>query len=158
MAETTSASHTDLTDHGALPAGGELAPRLRLAVNRLARLLRSQGPPDLSPSLTSALVTIEREGPITLGRLASIERVTPPSITRAAASLQRLDLVSREVDADDRRVARLSITTEGRRKLQRSRTRKNAYLEKRLRRLDESELARLSAALPVLERLLEGDR
>ena len=136
----------------------ELAARLRLVLNRLARRLRSQTPGDLSPSLTSALVTIELQGPITLGQLAACERVTPPSVTRMVASLEELGLVRREADPADRRIARVSLTAEGKRTVQRTRTRKTAYLAKRLRRLDESELAVVREALPVLERLLEDDR
>ncbi len=136
----------------------ELAARLRLVLNRLARRLRNQTPGDLSPSLTSALVTIEQRGPITLGQLAASERVTPPSITRMVATLERLCLVRREADPGDRRVARVSLTPDGRRTVLRTRTRKTAYLAKRLHKLDESERAVVRAALPVLERLLEDDR
>ncbi len=113
----------------------ELAARLRLVLNRLARRLRSQTPEDLSPSLTSALVTIELHGPITLGKLAACERVTPPSITRMVASLEQRGLVRGEADAGDRRVTRVSLTAEGRRSVVRTRTRKTAYLAKRLRKL-----------------------
>jgi DNA-binding MarR family transcriptional regulator len=150
-APSTAASDTPLDDP-------ETAARLRLVLNRLARRLRSQAPHDLSPSLTSALVTIELRGPITLGELARCERVTPPSVTRMAAALARLGLVRRERDAADRRFARVSLTAEGRRMVQRTRTRKTAYLAKKLRRLDQAELAVLREALPVLERLLEDDR
>ena len=139
-------------------ADPELAARLRLVLNRLARRLRNQTPGDLSPSLTSALVTIELRGPITLGKLAESERVTPPSVTRMVATLERLGLVRREADPGDRRVARVSLTAEGSRTVLRTRTRKTAYLAKRLHKLDESERALLRAALPVLERLLEDDR
>jgi len=141
-----------------VPDDSELAARLRLLVNRMARRLRAQALGDLSPSLTSALVTIEQQGPITLGQLAACERVTPPSVTRMAAKLERLGLVLREADPADRRVSRVSLTAEGRRTLQRSRTRKTAFLAKRLGKLDESELAVVREALPVLERLLEDDR
>ena len=136
----------------------ELAARLRLVLNRLARRLRSQTPEDLSPSLTSALVTIEVKGPITLGQLAVCERVTPPSITRMVASLEQRGLVRREADVDDHRVARVRLTAQGRRTVLRTRTRKTAFLAKRLRKLDEAQRAALRAALPVLERLLEDDR
>jgi len=154
----------DITTPPALAAGetalddSQLAARLRLLVNRLARRLRSQTPSDLSPSLTSALVTIELRGPITLGELARCERVTPPSVTRMAATLEKLGLVHRETDSADRRVARVSLTAQGRRTVLRTRSRKTAYLARRLRKLDEAELLVVREALPVLERLLEDDR
>jgi DNA-binding MarR family transcriptional regulator len=136
----------------------ELAAHLRLIVMRLARRLRSQTVAGLSPSLISALVTIERRAPVTLGQLAAMERVKPPSVTRMVAALEQAGLVRREADPGDRRVARLSLTADGRRTVQRSRTRKTAYLAKRLRELDETDLESLRQALPVLERVLEGGR
>ena len=155
---TGSATTPPAAGGGSRHADPELAARLRLVLNRLARRLRSQTPDDLSPSLTSALVTIELRGPITLGRLASCERVKPPSVTRMVAALEERGLVRREADPGDRRVARVSLTAEGLRTVQGTRTRKTAYLAKRLRRLDESQLSIVREALPVLERLLEDDR
>jgi DNA-binding MarR family transcriptional regulator len=134
----------------------ELAAHLRLVIMRLARQLRSQTVAGLSPSLISALVTIERKGPVTLGQLAALERVKPPSVTRMVAALEQAGLVRREADPVDRRVARLSLTAEGKRTVARSRTRKTAYLARRLRELDDAQLASLRQALPVLERVLEG--
>jgi DNA-binding MarR family transcriptional regulator len=136
----------------------ELAARLRLVLNRLARRLRSQAANDLGPGLLSALVSIETCGPLTLGQLASRENVKPPSVTRMVATMERLGLVHREVDAHDRRIARVSLTAEGRHRVQQMRTRKTAYLAKRLRKLDDADLSVMREALPVLERLLEDDR
>lgn len=136
----------------------ELAARLRLVLNRLARHLRNQASGDLSPSLISALVSIERHGPITLGQLATSEMVKPPSITRMVADLERRGLVRRHLDETDHRISHLSLTADGRRTLLRTRTRKNAYLSQRLRKLDAGQLSVMRDALPVLERLLEDDR
>ena len=84
--------------------------------------------------------------------------MTPPSITRVVAALERDGLVTRTVDAADRRVSRVGITPEGSRLLRRSRKRKAAYLAQRLGELGDPELGALREALPVLERLLEGER
>jgi DNA-binding MarR family transcriptional regulator len=138
------------------PHDVELAAHLRLVIMRLARQLRSQTVAGLSPSLISALVTIERKGPVTLGQLAALEHVKPPSVTRMVAARERAGLVRREPDPVDRRVARLSLTAEGKRTVVRSRTRKTAYLARRLRELDDAELASLRQVLPLLERILEG--
>jgi DNA-binding MarR family transcriptional regulator len=134
----------------------ELAAHLRIVVMRLQRRLRAEAGDELSPTLVAALVSIERHGPLTLGRLAELERVTPPSITRVAAALERDGLVRREADETDRRVSRVVVTPEGERLLQRSRTLKAAYLARRLERLDDRDLAAVREALPILERLLEG--
>jgi DNA-binding MarR family transcriptional regulator len=136
-----------------------LAPRLRLAVARLSRRLRQQAAGsagELSPSGLSALSTVERRGSLSLGELAATERVQPPSMTAIVARLEQRGLLGREVDLEDRRVARVSITPAGRRQLARARTRKDAYLARRLRTLPAAEVELLERAVPVLERLL-GD-
>ena len=135
-----------------------LASRLRLVLMRLTRRLRSQAGDDLSPSFVSALASLDREGPLTLGELATLERVKPPSATRMVATLEERGLARRQRDAVDGRVKRVEITGDGRRRLQRSRTRKTAYLTKRLASLDDAEAKTLSEALAALERLLELER
>ncbi len=135
----------------------ELAAHLRLTVMRTHRRLRAEAGDELSPTLVAALVSVERHGPLTLGRLAELEGVTPPSITRIVAALERDGLVRREVDEADRRISRVALTPEGARLLRRARRRKNAFLARRLDRLDGRDLAAVRAALPVLERLLDDD-
>jgi DNA-binding MarR family transcriptional regulator len=136
----------------------ELPSRLRLAVTRLARRLRQESGSDLSPSLTAALATIERLGPITPSELAAQERVQRPTATRILAGLEAAGLVVRQPDATDRRVVRVSASAEGRALLRRLRTRKNAYLAKRLRGLDPEELATLERAAELIEGLVERER
>src|ERR687893_747325 len=114
----------------------ELASRLRLAVTRLARRLRTQLPGELSPSQLATLASVERMGPITLGELSSVERVKPPTMTKIVACLEEQGLVSRTVDPSDRRVARVEATAAGLRFLDRSRRQKDAYLAERLRHLE----------------------
>ena len=135
----------------------ELAARLRLAVTRLARRLRQQAQGEVSPSQLSALSSVERLGPLTLGELSAVERVQPPTMTRIVASLEALGFVDRIVDTDDRRVARVQITSDGRRFLGRSRSRKNAYLAARLQTLPADDRETLARAAVVLERLLEEE-
>jgi DNA-binding MarR family transcriptional regulator len=141
------------------PAPG-LPARLRLVITRLARRLRQQGETAASPTQLSALATIERDGPLTLGELAAVERVQPPTITAAVGRLEQRGLVRRSTDAVDRRVARVEITGQGRRLLEQSRSRKTAYLERRLADLSSDDRATLERAAEILERLLEdaGER
>jgi DNA-binding MarR family transcriptional regulator len=135
----------------------DLAERVRLAVTRLARRLRQQTGEGVSPTQLSALSTIERRGPITLGDLAHCERVRPPTVTAAVARLEEADLVERSVDQTDRRVTRVAMTAAGRKLLARSRSRKAAYLERRLRALSPQDRDTLSAATDVLDRLLDQE-
>jgi DNA-binding MarR family transcriptional regulator len=107
--------------------------------------------------LISALVTVERHGPLTLGRLAELERVKRPSVTRIVTALQRRGLVACEVDSADRRVRMVAATATARRLLRDSRTRKTAYLARHLRELPRGDVDSLAAAVDVLERVLEDD-
>lgn len=133
----------------------ELASRLRLAVTRLARRLRTQLPGELSPSQLATLATVERLGPITLGELSTAERVKPPTMTKIVACLEELGLVSRTVDQSDRRVARVEATASGLAFLEDSRQQKDAYLAQRLRTLSADDRTALEHAAAVLERILE---
>ncbi len=135
-----------------------LAAHLRLVVTRTARRLRQQGGTDLGPSQLSALASIERHGPLTPSELAEIERIQRPSATRIVARLEEAELVERVADPADRRSFTVGINAEGRTLMKKLRTRKNAYLARRLRGLDEADLATLDRAAEILEDLLEGER
>jgi DNA-binding MarR family transcriptional regulator len=140
------------------PTRNELASRLRFTVMRLARQLRQQdGHGDVTPSGASALASLERLGPVTLGRLAAVERVRPPSVTKIVDRLEELGLARREVDPADRRSSLVHLTEDGRLHLVEARGRKTAYLVSRLADLPADDVAKLEAALPVIERLVADD-
>ena len=131
----------------------DIAARLRLAVARLGRQLRQQAGTGLSPSQHSVLASIDVNATLTLGELAVIEQVAPPTITRIVAKLADDGLVERSVDPVDRRVTRVSVTSEGHRRIDLSRHRRNAWLARRLDELPPGDTERLAAALDVLEEL-----
>ena len=139
-----------VTDGG---ADDELPARLRLVVTRLARRMRQEGGEGLTPSQNAALASIDRFGPLTPSALATIERIQRPTATRVIKNLEAEGLVVREGDPTDGRVSRVRTSADGRRLLARARTRKTAYLAKRLRRLDPEERAVLARAAEILERL-----
>jgi DNA-binding MarR family transcriptional regulator len=137
------------------PSLPELASTLRLRVMRLSRNLRRQAGTGLSASLLSALTTVERRGPMTIGTLSEAEQVKPPTMTKVVASLVEQGLVSRDPDPLDGRVAWVMATSEGRALVRRTRSRSDAYLAKRLRSLDSEDLLVLERASRLLERLTE---
>jgi DNA-binding MarR family transcriptional regulator len=143
---------------GADPDVGAMAAHLRVGATRLARLLRRQGDTGLSPSQISALTSIERHGPTTLGQLADHERVAPPSITRVVEKLVERGLVVRVPDPVDRRVTRVFITPAGGTLLAEVRARKDLWLASRLAGLDDDQRARLGAALDVIDVLTSRER
>src|SRR3954468_5001058 len=140
------------------PSTQDLAGRLRPAVARTARRLRQEADGGLSPSRGPALAPVERHGPLTPSKLAEIERIQRPTATRIVATLEQQNLVVREGDPLDGRSFRVRLSADGARLIKRLRSRKNAYLAKRLRHLDEDELATLERATEILERILEEER
>ena len=148
---------TKLADAPARDLSG-LAARLRLVITRTARRLRQEAGTDLGPSQTAALATLDRHGPLTPSELARMERIQRPTATRIVARLEEAGLVERVADPADGRSFTVSATREGRALMKRLRTRKNAYLARRLRELDDRDLATLDRAAAILEDLLEGER
>jgi DNA-binding MarR family transcriptional regulator len=138
-------------------AAPHLASRLRLAVARTARRLRQEAGGGLSPTLTSALASIEHHGPLTPSELADRERVKRPTATRLIGTLEQQGLVVRASDPSDLRSSLISITREGRVLMRTVRTRKDVYLAQRLNRLSAEERETLDRAADLLERLLEED-
>jgi DNA-binding MarR family transcriptional regulator len=135
----------------------ELVVQLRLAVMRLARRLRQQTEGEITASQLSALASLNRLGPLSLGALAAVERVRPPTMTRIVGHLESAGLVVRRPAPGDRRSAEVELSPAGRELLDRSRTRKDAYLAERLATLAPTEVAVLRQAAAALERLLEAD-
>jgi len=88
--------------------------------------------------------------------LCRAEQVQPPTMTRIVAALVEAGLVEREADPTDGRVAWVTVTPEGRRLLERSRRRKEAYLAKALGSLEQDELRTLEDAAGILERLTDA--
>lgn len=137
------------------------AARLRLAIVRTARRLRQEAAgaeEQLTPTAAAALASVERHGPLTPSELAAIERVRRPTATRTLRALCDAGLVERTPDPEDGRSSLLSATGTGRERLRRLRSRKNAYLARRMRDLPAEDVETLERAAAILERILAGDR
>lgn len=131
----------------------DLAARFRQALMPLMRQLRTNVEEGMTPGQMSTLATVAREGPITLGDLASAEKVTPPMATKVANALEEKGLVERLPCADDKRVVRLGLTEQGRKLLDRSHRRRNTWLAQRFAALSDDERLALAEAVTVFERL-----
>lgn len=132
------------------------ASQLRVSVARLARRLRQEGSAadqDATPSQLTALATLYRDGPMTLGELAAAERVKPPSMTRVVAALEERGLVKREPSAEDGRVVDVHVTHEGRRSHEEYRKRRDAWLCRRLQTLSPDERDLLRRASDLLDKV-----
>ena len=67
-----------------------LASELRMSVMRLRRRLANERDPDndLSIAIMAVLGSLYRHGDLTVGELAGLERVQPPTMTRKVTSLE----------------------------------------------------------------------
>jgi DNA-binding MarR family transcriptional regulator len=132
----------------------ETAARLRLVISRLARAVRQHGAVGLTPSQISALATIEEFGPLRMSDLAGYELIGAPVATRVVATLQELGLVQRADGSTDGRVSLIELSDAGRQMLAGLWSERAAGLTARIERLQPEQVAVLTAALPVLERLV----
>lgn len=131
-----------------------LASELRISVGRLRRRLATEnaGAP-VSLSGIALLGALERSGPVTVGQLAAMEGVRPPSITRAISTLERHRYVKRTRCKDDGRVIVVEVTDAGREVLRVHRAANDAWLNRRLRELTPAQRQVLAVAMSILERL-----
>jgi DNA-binding MarR family transcriptional regulator len=136
-----------------------LASELRLSVMRLRRRLTAERHPDneLSMGAMSVLGCLFRMGELTVGELASHERVQPPSMTRTVNALDEGGyIVRRKHDTDGRQVV-VALSERGRTTLLADRDRRDAWLAQRLTGLTAGERDVLRRAAPILERLATSD-
>ena len=132
-----------------------LASALRLSIFRLVRRLRAERDPDneLSIGQLAVLGDLLREGEASVGELARIQRVQPPTMTRAVNFLEAEGYVTRRACEDDGRRALISISDKGAAMLAADRKRRDAWLARELRNLTPAERDALRTAAPILERL-----
>ena len=136
-----------------------LASELRLSVMRLRRRLAGERHPDnpLSMGQLALLGALYRNGDQTVGELAAVERVQPPSMTRTVTCLADGGYVERRSHPSDGRQVVVTLTEEGRAVLLADRARRDEWLAKRLTGLTAEERDVLRRATPILQRLAEAD-
>jgi DNA-binding MarR family transcriptional regulator len=135
----------------------EVADRLRPTLLHLARELRRERIGGVSPQQVALLVSIKYAPGVTVGELASDERVSTAAMSKRVSRLERDGLVTRtQSDADRRRVG-LTLSEEGQRVLRRVRSRRTAWLASRLGTLSREELAAVGSAADALAQLLEAE-
>lgn len=136
----------------------ETAARLRLAIGRLARRLRTTAAAreaGLTPSAISILLNTARNAPIKMSELAESEGINPTMLSRVVGGLVEKGLLERTADAEDRRAAWVSITGKGRRVTQRMKSERTEAVNAAMDQLSTEERRRIELALPALEALAE---
>ncbi|HZJ05579.1 MAG TPA: MarR family transcriptional regulator [Nocardioidaceae bacterium] len=146
-----SVEHIARTDAG-------LAAALRVSVARLTRRLRSERDPrnELSVGQLSVLGALFRNGERSIGELATLERVQPPSMTRTVNCLETEGYVVRRPHDTDGRQVVVTLAEKGRQTLTADRRRRDAWLAQRMRELTAEERLVLRRAAPIIERLAQA--
>ncbi|MEE4545248.1 MarR family transcriptional regulator [Streptomyces sp. V4-01] len=131
------------------------AQDIRVVFSRLRRRLREEYRiEDLTPSQTSVLSRLDREGPASTSALAAAERVRPQSMAATVAVLEERGLIGRRADPDDGRKQLVSVNAHGREFLADRRRAGEEWMARALRdHFTEQELRTVLDALPLLERL-----
>lgn len=137
------------------PTPATTAEDLHLVVGRIARALRqAHTVGDLTHSEASTLARLDRGGPASPGALAEEERVSPQAMATTLGALEAKGYVERRSDPTDGRRAIMSLTKLGAEVRRGRRTESARRLEHGLATaLNEAELRRVAAALPLLDRL-----
>src|SRR5829696_6691737 len=109
---------------------------------------------DLDGPRASLLSVLVFAGPQPVTRLAELEQVSPPAITKLVTALQEAGLVTRERDRGDRRVVLVAATAAGRRLLERGRAARVGVVAELLDGVPRRDLATLRRAAELIDALL----
>lgn len=141
------------------PLASTIAEELRAFARKLRRKLREQGHAgDLTPSQTSVLVLLDKEGPMTTSALARAEGMRPQSMGAVLATLEASGLISGKPDPSDGRQTILSLTAKCRTMIQEGRAARQDWLTRTLEaRLSRDEQSQLLAAMALINRLVDNE-
>jgi DNA-binding MarR family transcriptional regulator len=142
----------------------ETTTRLRAVIGQLSRRLRrtaAGSAAGLTPTKTSILLAVVREGQMRLSAIAEAEGINPTMLSRVVAALTDAGLIERMSDESDRRAAWVRATPAARKLVEKIRRERTAALNQALAGLDEPDRRQIEQALPAFERLaaeLKGRR
>ena len=141
----------------AAPKLDTLATELRVTLGSLTRRMREQGRAgDFTPSQTSVLLRLERDGASTISALARAEGVRPQSMRVTVAALMGADAVRGTPDPADGRQTLIALTPSLWRNVTKARAVKEDWLLQALQgALSVEEQRELAAAVVLLRRLAE---
>jgi DNA-binding MarR family transcriptional regulator len=134
-----------------------LAVELHTLSKKLKRRLQEQASAgDLTPSQTSVLGHLDRDGPMTVTALARAEGVRSQSMGATIAVLEAAGLVEGSPDPQDGRQTILSLTRACRELIRNGRAARHDWLFRALQtKLTAPEQAQLAAAMKLLNRLVD---
>ena len=134
-----------------------MADALHSAAIHLLRGVREEdAQTGVGPTQLSALSVLVFGGPMRLTKLARVEQVRPPTMTKVVTGLEARGLVKRRADNEDARAVRLEATARGTKLLQEGRRRRVERLAATLATLDADDLEVLARAAAIIERVSAG--
>ncbi|AYG62990.1 MarR family winged helix-turn-helix transcriptional regulator [Rhizobium jaguaris] len=141
------------------PLASTVAEELRAFASKLKRKLREQGHAgDLTSSQASALVRLEKEGPMTTSALARSEGMRPQSMGALLAALESSGLVAGIPDPSDGRQTILSLTDKCRLLIQEGRAARQDWLARTIEaKLSAAEHKQVLSAIAILARLIADE-
>lgn len=132
-----------------------VAAALHSAAIHLLRAVReADAGTGLGPARLSALSVLVFAGPQRLTRLAAMEQVRPPTMSKVVAGLEAAGLARKRGDPDDARAVRIEATPRGRALLLEGRRRRVRRLAGGLAHLRPSDLDLLGRAAVLVEEAL----
>ncbi|GHJ48648.1 hypothetical protein Cs7R123_59900 [Catellatospora sp. TT07R-123] len=120
------------------------------ALRLLRRAAAADSGMDLDGPRASLLSVLVFGGAQPMNRLAEIERVSPPAITKLVTALEAAGLATRTPSPDDRRVVLVSATDAGREALERGRAERVRTVAALLDGLPPEDLALLERAAHLI--------
>lgn len=144
-------------DDPQLPRASALAQDLRAFVGKLKRRLRDKAHlSDLTPSQTSVLLRLEKDGAATASSLARAEGMRPQSVAPLVAALENAGLVRSAPDPADGRQTLLSLTDACLSWIKEGREARLDWLTRTLQaRLSPQEQDQVAQAIELLGRLVD---
>lgn len=131
---------------------------LLVSTHRLTRVA-AQATGSTTPSAQwRTLSILESDGPMRIGELAAVSRVTQPGMTRLLATMVEEELVSRIADRDDSRAWLIAVTEKGRAALAAWRTQLTEAMTPWFGELTEEQWTHLAEAAELLESRLGAER
>jgi DNA-binding MarR family transcriptional regulator len=128
----------------------EILETLLVSSTRLVRIAAQSTGSRTPAAMWRTLGILETDGPMRIGELAAVSRVTQPGMTRLLATMVEEELVSRIADVADSRAWLIRITAKGSAALERWRLELAGALGPWFADLDQGEWAILERAVELM--------
>jgi DNA-binding MarR family transcriptional regulator len=134
-----------------------IATELRAVYRKLkVRVREHGGGNDLTPSQSSVVLRLEKDGAATVSSLARAEGMRPQSMSAIVAPLQESGLICGTSDPSDGRQTLMSLTPKCLKLLQEGRAARQDWIATTIsQKLSHQEQVKLQEALQLLARLIE---